>query len=134
MADDAPSPLADNPKYEKIQTLGRGAFGFVMLAKNTTTNEQVAVKCLKRSEVNKYIEAEIVNHSMLYHPHVIQFKDVFLTSQYICIVMEYAECGTMFKYVQQYGRLKEAVARWFFQQLVLGVDYCHARGVANRDI
>jgi serine/threonine-protein kinase SRK2 len=30
--------------------------------------------------------------------------------------------------------LKEAVARWFFQQLVIGVDYCHKRGVANRDI
>ena len=29
---------------------------------------------------------------------------------------------------------QEAVARWFFQQLVIGADYCHKRGVANRDI
>jgi hypothetical protein len=24
--------------------------------------------------------------------------------------------------------------RWFFQQLILAVDYCHRKGVANRDI
>ena len=30
--------------------------------------------------------------------------------------------------------MQEAVARWFFQQLVIGADYCHKRGVANRDI
>lgn len=36
--------------------------------------------------------------------------------------------------MQKQTRLKEAVARWFFQQLTIGVDYCHKRGVANRDI
>lgn len=36
--------------------------------------------------------------------------------------------------IQRLGRLREGVARWFFQQLVLGLDYCHKRGVANRDI
>jgi serine/threonine-protein kinase SRK2 len=68
------------------------------------------------------------------HPHVIQFKEVFLTRRFICIVMEYATGGSLFQYVQRQGRLKEAVARWFFQQLVVGVDYCHRKGVANRDI
>lgn len=27
-----------------------------------------------------------------------------------------------------------ASCRWFFQQLILAVDYCHKKGVANRDI
>jgi serine/threonine-protein kinase SRK2 len=68
------------------------------------------------------------------HPHIIQFKEVFLTPKFICIVMEYASGGSLFQYVHKQGRLKEAVARWFFQQLVVAVDYCHKRGVANRDI
>ena len=29
---------------------------------------------LKRGSMNKYVEAEILNHSKLRHPHVIQFK------------------------------------------------------------
>jgi serine/threonine-protein kinase SRK2 len=85
-------------------------------------------------QVNKYVEAEIVNHSLMRHPHIIQFKEVFLTPKFICIVMEYASGGSLFQYVHKQGRLKEAVARWFFQQLVVAVDYCHKRGVANRDI
>lgn len=49
-------------------------------------------------------------------------------------MQEYATGGSLFHYVQKQTRLKEAVARWFFQQLIIGVDYCHKRGVANRDI
>ena len=30
--------------------------------------------------------------------------------------------------------LPEADARWFFQQLIIGLDYCHRMGVVNRDI
>ena len=71
---------------------------------------------------------------MLRHPHVIEFKEVFVTSEYICIAMEYASGGSLFTYVQRAVRLKEAAARWFFQQLVIGLDYCHRRGVVNRDI
>ncbi len=33
-----------------------------------------ARKFLKRGAINKYVEAEIMNHSKLRHPHVIQFK------------------------------------------------------------
>ena len=130
-----PNPLQETGRYEKVQTLGKGSFGFVQLAKNLATSELVAAKFLKRGSVDKkYVEREIVNHSTLRHPHVIQFREFFLTSEYIVIAMEYASGGSLFAYVQKQGRLKEAVARWFFQQLVIGVGYCHQRGVANRDI
>ena len=36
--------------------------------------------------------------------------------------------------MQRAIRLKEPAARWFFQQLVIGLDYCHRKGVVNRDI
>eukprot|EP00878_Enallax_costatus_P002756 GHUV01002946.1.p1 GENE.GHUV01002946.1~~GHUV01002946.1.p1 ORF type:complete len:495 (+),score=188.21 GHUV01002946.1:1356-2840(+) len=127
-------PLAENGQYVQLKTLGKGSFGFVVQARNTGTQEVVAIKLLPRAGVTKYVESELVNHSLLRHPHVVQFKEVFLTRKFICIVMEYATGGTLFQYVQKLGRLKEAVARWFFQQLVVGVDYCHRRGVANRDI
>ena len=37
-------PLQRHPKYEKIQDLNAGAFGFVQLCKNKLTGEQVAIK------------------------------------------------------------------------------------------
>lgn len=42
-------------------------------------------------------------------------------------VMDYASGGSLFEYVQQRKRLRESVARWFFQQLVFAVDYCHRK-------
>lgn len=30
--------------------------------------------------------------------------------------------------------LDESKARWFFQQLILGMDYCHKMNISNRDI
>ncbi|KAI8467428.1 MAG: hypothetical protein J3K34DRAFT_523747 [Monoraphidium minutum] len=117
-----------------IQLIGRGAFSYVVLARNVATNEVVAIKVLRREEASRYLEGEIVNHSQLRHPHVIQFREVFLTPTDICIAMEYASGGTLFDYIQRSGRLHEPVARWFFQQIMLGLDYCHRKGVANRDI
>lgn len=32
------------------------------------------------------------------------------------------------------GRLSEAEARRYFQQLIDGVDYCHSKGVYHRDL
>ena len=34
---------------------------------------------------------------------------------------------------QIYG-CSEEEARWFFQQFIIGLDYCHRMGIANRDI
>jgi serine/threonine protein kinase len=49
----------------------------------------------------------------------------FLTPQYLAIAMEFASGGDMFEHVVRKGGLKESEARWFFQQLIVGVDYVH---------
>lgn len=56
----------------------------------------------------RYVEAEILNHRMLRHPHVIEFREVFITSEYICIAMEFASGGSLFTYVQFVLRLQAA--------------------------
>ena len=75
-----------------------------------------------------------MNHMQLLHPHVVQLKDVFAAGVYLAIVMEYVPNGDMFAHVVSKRGLPESEARWFFQQLVLGMDYCHRKGVCNRDI
>ena len=57
-----------------------------------------------------------------------------MTEDYLAIVMEYAAGGDMFQLVTSKRGLSENEARWFFQQLVLGLDYCHKMGIVNRDI
>ena len=58
---------------------------------------------------------------------------VFLLPRHLAIVMEYAQGGNIFQYMVQTSpdgtsrtqRLQESHARWIFQQLVIGMDYCH---------
>jgi len=129
--------LRHHPYYKKVRALSHGSFGVVQLALDMRYNppREVAVKFIRRGEkVTKYVEAEILNHRTLMHPHIIQFKEVFLTRECLCISMEYASGGDLFRYIVQNDSLPEKTARWFFQQLIIAVDYCHRKGIANRDI
>ena len=69
-----------------------------------------------------------MNHQSLLHPHVVQLKEVMCVPPYLAIVMEYVPGGDMFQYVVSRRGLPESEARWFFQQLILGMDYCHRKG------
>jgi serine/threonine protein kinase len=74
-----------------------------------------------------YVRQEILNHATLHHPHVVGFREAFLSRSHINIVMEYCSGGTILEFVQARHRLREPLARWFFQQLVVAVDYCHRK-------
>lgn len=69
-----------------------------------------------------------------------QFKEVFLTPRYLGIAMEYAAGGDMFEFFVRNKAfagglgLAEDLARWFFQQLIIALDFTHKKGIANRDI
>lgn len=99
------------------------------------TNELVAVKFIERGDrVDRNVEREIINHRMLNHLNIIAFKEVFLTPTHLGIVMEYAAGGELFERIVKAGRFSEDEARYFFQQLLSGVDYCHRSGVCHRDL
>ncbi|GMH37926.1 hypothetical protein BSKO_05810 [Bryopsis sp. KO-2023] len=50
-------------------------------------------------------------------------------------VLELAPGGTLRSFINSHGgSLREAEARWFFQQIILAVDYAHKMGVFFRDI
>ncbi len=42
--------------------------------------------------------------------------------------------GELFPYVSVTGRLEEALARTYFQQLIGVLDHCHKLGIAHREL
>ena len=55
---------------------------------------------------------------------------VFLTRTHLAIAMEYAPGGDLYQHViarKPFCRLPEDQARWLFQQLLIGLDYCHRK-------
>lgn len=121
----------------QVKPLSKGSYGSVFLARDRNTGDYFALKFIKRGASGNgagYIRREIVNHMKLRHPHVISLYEVFLTQEHLVLVMEYARCGDLFGYVYEQKGLPESESRWFFQQIVLALDYCHRMGVCLRDI
>lgn len=107
----------------------------VKLARDNETGELVAIKFIERGEnIDENVEREIINHRCLRHPNIIMFKGIFLTSTHLALVMEYAAGGELFERICERGRFSEDEARYFFQQLVSGVAFCHMSGVCHRDL
>lgn len=135
--------LADCKHFIQIGELGHGTFGVVVKALDLRERppREVAIKLLTRGSFIKnyktYVKREIDNQSRLRHPLIVSIQEVLLTQSHLAIVMEYARGGDLFNYTMRHGphgRLVEQQARWIFQQLIIGLDYCHRRGVANRDL
>ena len=85
-------------------------------------------------KIDENVFREIVNHRALRHPNIVRFKEVVLTPTHLGIVMEYAAGGELFERICDAGRFHEDEARYFFQQLVCGVSFCHAMGICHRDL
>ncbi|KAI6678739.1 hypothetical protein NL676_039535 [Syzygium grande] len=122
-------------KYELVKDIGSGNFGVARLMRNKETRELVAMKYIERGhKIDENVAREIMNHKSLLHPNIIGFKEVVLTPTHLAIVMEYAAGGDLFERICNAGRFSEDEARFFFQQLISGVNYCHFMQICHRDL
>ncbi|KAG1347932.1 Serine/threonine-protein kinase SAPK10 [Cocos nucifera] len=127
--------MHDSDRYELVKDIGSGNFGIARLMRDKQTRELVAVKYIERGEkIDENVQREIINHRSLRHPNIIRFKEVILTPTHLAIVMEYASGGELFERICNAGRFSEDEARFFFQQLISGVSYCHSMQVCHRDL
>ncbi|KAF2287273.1 hypothetical protein GH714_039510 [Hevea brasiliensis] len=102
------------------------------------TGESVAIKVMNKDQVKKegtmeQIKREISVMRLVRHPNIVELKEVLATKTKIFFVMEYVRGGELFAKVAK-GKLKEDVARKYFQQLISAIDFCHSRGVSHRDL
>ncbi|XP_027082464.2 CBL-interacting serine/threonine-protein kinase 25-like [Coffea arabica] len=125
-------------KYEMGKLLGKGTFAKVYHGKEMAKGESVAIKVIykdqvKTEEMMNQITREISIMRLVRHQNIVEIKEVMATKTKIYFVMEYIKGGELFTKVAR-GRLKEDVARKYFQQLISAVDFCHSRGVVHRDL
>ncbi|KAG7087666.1 hypothetical protein E1B28_013614 [Marasmius oreades] len=125
--------------YLLLQTLGEGEFGKVKLGLHCQWGEEVAVKLIRRGNVDtavrmSKVEREIEVLRNLKHPNIVRLYDVIETDKYIGIVIEYASGGELFDHILAHRYLKERDAAKLFSQLVSGVWYIHQKKIVHRDL
>ncbi|PRP84551.1 hypothetical protein PROFUN_05886 [Planoprotostelium fungivorum] len=122
------------------KTLGTGTTGKVKLAFHKETGARVAVKIIDkeflatRQTVLKKVEREIAAMKVLNHPSILRLYDVYETEKHLFLVLEQIEGGELFDYLIKRGRLDAAEALIIFQQIIIGIDYCHSFLICHRDL
>lgn len=131
------SSLLDG-KYELGRLLGHGTFAKVYHARNLRTGKSVAMKVVGKEKIIKVgmteqIKREISVMKMVKHPNIVELHEVMASKSKIYFAMEFVRGGELFSKIAK-GRLREDVARVYFQQLISAIDFCHSRGVYHRDL
>mmetsp|Transcript_16412 Transcript_16412/g.38604 ORF Transcript_16412/g.38604 Transcript_16412/m.38604 type:complete len:960 (-) Transcript_16412:258-3137(-) len=122
--------------FHLLRTLGKGSEGTVKSAVNSRTDKMVAIKIVRRGNVASMsrIDREIGAMMRLRHPNVVQVTQVLETELHIYLVMELCTGGSLEVRINPKAPLPEAVARYYFYQLMNGLTYCHKSGVCHRDL
>ncbi|CAJ0898030.1 14008_t:CDS:10, partial [Entrophospora sp. SA101] len=121
--------------YTLSKTLGAGSMGKVKLAIHSLSNEKVYKDSSNKDE-NKETRTirEAAIMLLLYHPYIVQLKDVMVLQHHYYMFFEYVNGGQMLDYIISHGKLKEKHARKFARQIASALDYCHRNSIVHRDL
>ncbi|KAJ7465176.1 hypothetical protein FB451DRAFT_1262864 [Mycena latifolia] len=136
------SGAANNPKslndYQLGDSLGKGAFGQVYRALNWATGETVAVKEIQLSNIPKGELGEIMSEidllKNLNHANIVKYKGFVKTREYLYIILEFCENGSLHNISKRFGKFPESLVAVYISQVLEGLMYLHDQGVIHRDI
>ncbi|XP_067122793.1 testis-specific serine/threonine-protein kinase 4-like [Centruroides vittatus] len=124
--------------FKTGELLGKGAFGEVRKAFYAKENCEIAVKILKKKNFSntndQFLRNEIEIIKLLYHKNIIKFLKCIETNKTVYIFMEFAQDCDLHTYVKKYRYIDEENACRWFHHLVEGVEYCHSKNIAHRDL
>jgi hypothetical protein len=126
--------------YELKEVIGKGKFGVVNLGIHKKTQQQVAVKIINKDSIKTVEDKELVRIEigilkLCHHPNVVRLLDHLENEDYIFIVMEYIEGGTLGQYFKKKNfNFSERQASSIMSQIANGVKYLHRYGIVHRDL
>ncbi|XP_053319257.1 microtubule-associated serine/threonine-protein kinase 1 isoform X2 [Spea bombifrons] len=134
-----PIRAPEESDFESIKLISNGAYGAVYLVRHRETRQRFAMKKINkhnlilRNQVHQaFIERDILTFAQ--NPFVVSMFCSFQTRRHLCMVMEYVEggdCATLLKHI---GALPLEMARLYFAETVLALEYLHNYGIVHRDL
>lgn len=123
--------------YRIGRLIGEGMNGQVRLARDSLTDNTVAVKMvprLGRENETQFLAREVQIILSLSHPNIVRTIDVFVRTRRIHFVMEFLAGGELFDFIAENTNFTEVHAATVMADLLRALSYLHARGIAHRDV
>jgi serine/threonine protein kinase len=126
--------------YQRLEVIGKGAYGEVYKAKHLATGELVAMKkeWPSSSDSDEGVPftaiREISILKELDHPNVVRLIDVFMRRTDWWLAFELVSTDLK-KYMERsQGGLEIHQIKHFMGQMCSAMDYCHSRRILHRDL
>lgn len=125
--------------FEKITTLGVGAFGEVHLVRKKDVCQLYAMKVLRKMDVYKrnqvaHVKAERDILAEADNEWVVKLYYSFQDRDNLYFVMDYIPGGDLMGLLIKLGIFEEPLARFYIAELVLAIESVHKMGFIHRDI
>ncbi|XP_017165534.1 microtubule-associated serine/threonine-protein kinase 3 isoform X2 [Poecilia reticulata] len=125
--------------FETIKLISNGAYGAVYLVRHKETRQRFAMKKINRQNLilrnqiqQVFVERDILTFAE--NPFVVSMFCSFETRRHLCMVMEYVEGGDCANLLKNIGPLPVDMARMYFAETVLALEYLHNYGIVHRDL
>uniref|UniRef100_A0A8B9UQS8 non-specific serine/threonine protein kinase n=1 Tax=Anas zonorhyncha TaxID=75864 RepID=A0A8B9UQS8_9AVES len=126
-------------EFETIKLISNGAYGAVYLVRHKTTRQRFAMKKINKQNLilrnqiqQAFVERDILTFAE--NPFVVSMFCSFETKRHLCMVMEYVEGGDCATLLKNIGALPVDMARMYFAETVLALEYLHNYGIVHRDL
>ena len=122
--------------FKLLDPIGKGKFATVFLGIHEETKEKVAIKKIKKSELNtdNLLSKEINIQKILFHPYLVKMYCVIEKDENIYIITEYCSKGDIFNYIIEHEKFNESQSCKYFQQILSSLEYLHKNNICHRDI
>ncbi|GBM25473.1 Serine/threonine-protein kinase Nek8 [Araneus ventricosus] len=125
--------------YEKIRTVGKGAFGTAVLYRKKYDDSLVIVKEINMHDLTASERQLAINEisvlSLLNHENIVSYYDSFEEDGVLMIEMEYADGGNLAQYLAQMKNLMEEKDIFLlFKQIVSAIKHMHDHNILHRDL
>ena len=128
-----------------IQYIDSGCFAETYISKKEGSNMLYATKKIDLKYIaeepflKKYIENEIVILNEIQHPNIVKLFDVKMREDFIYLIMEYCNGGSLLKalndYIEKNGKpFTEDIVRFLMKQILSGVECLHKHNIIHRDL
>ncbi|KAG5898846.1 hypothetical protein JTB14_014273, partial [Gonioctena quinquepunctata] len=125
--------------FEVVKLISNGAYGAVYLVKHKNMKLRFAMKKINKNNLmlRNQVEQVFAERDILSfadNPFVVSMYCSFETKKHLCLVMEYVEGGDCASLLKNIGPLPPDMARFYFAETILAVEYLHSYGIVHRDL